>query len=118
MVIEKNKKLLVLVESPNKTNKIKKILNDLGYNDITVMATKGHTTNIADNKNSYKNTGIHPENNFKADYTIMQDKKDTVQAIKNQAKVADIVLIASDPDREGENLGYHIKELIGVKEDS
>ena len=40
MVIEKNKKLLVLVESPNKTNKIKKILNDLGYNDITVIAIK------------------------------------------------------------------------------
>lgn len=114
--IDKNKRILMLVESPNKVHKIKEIMTDLGYNKCVVMATAGHTTNIKDNRASYKNTGIHPEDDFKADYAIMDDKKKLVSDIKEQAKIADIVLIASDPDREGENLGNHIKELIKVKD--
>lgn len=107
----------MLVESPTKCAKIKHILAELGYKKVTVMATLGHTTNIKDNRKSYKNTGIYPEQEFKADYEVMPDKIKLVNQIKEAAKASDLVLIASDPDREGESLGNQIKNILKLSED-
>ena len=115
--IKKDAKLLVLVESPNKKTSVQHIFNDLGYTNVHVLATIGHTTLIADNKKSYKNTGIHPEKSFAVDYQVDPDKAKVVREIKDQLIWADLVLIASDEDREGENLGYHIKEVLNLPED-
>lgn len=114
--ISTDKKILVIVESPNKVSTISKILKDLGYTNAVVMASVGHTTKIKDNRKSYRNTGIYPEENFKVDWAIDPDKKSVVDRLKAQAKKADLVLIASDPDREGESLGNHIKQLLQLND--
>lgn len=116
MSISTDKKILVIVESPNKVATVTKILKDLGYSKATVMASVGHTTKIKDNKNSYRNTGIYPEEDFKVDWAVDPDKKSIVEGLKAQAKNADLVLIASDPDREGESLGNHIKRLLKLND--
>jgi len=117
MLISEAKHILMLVESPNKVKKITEILKQLGYNNILVMATMGHTTNIKDNRKSYKNSGIWPDQEFKTEYAIIPDKEKLVASIRAQAKQADLVLISSDPDREGENLGNQIKQLLKLSDD-
>lgn len=114
--ISTDKKLLVIVESPNKVSTISKILKDLGYTNAVVMASIGHTTKIKDNHKSYRNTGIYPEEDFRVDWAVDPDKKSVVDGLKAQAKKADLVLIASDPDREGESLGNHIKQLLQLND--
>ena len=111
-----DKKILVIVESPNKVSTVSKILKDLGYINTTVMASVGHTTKIKDNKNSYKNTGIHPDKDFEVDWAVDTDKKTIVDKLILQARQSDLVLIASDPDREGESLGNHIKQLLKLND--
>ena len=96
-MIDKNKKILMLVESPNKTKKIQHILRDAGYN-------VGHITNIKDNKASYKNTGIYPDQDFKIDYAVTNDKKELLNSLATQVKAADYIYLATDPDREGEQI--------------
>ena len=115
--IDKSKNILILVESPTKVKSVGQIVKGLGYKNVKVLATVGHTTEIKNVKGSYKNTGIYPDNNFKVTYMVSEDKHKVVEDIKTQAKWADIVLIASDPDREGENLGNHIKDILKLKND-
>ena len=86
MIIDKNKKLLILVESPNKTKSVTSILKSLGYTNVKVLATVGHTTQIKNVRGSYKNTGIYPDKNFKVTYEVMEDKYKVVENIKAQAK--------------------------------
>jgi len=81
-----------------------------------VAATIGHTTRIKDNKNSYKNSGIHPDNNFKIDWEVSPDKQKVIEELKAKAKAVDLVLIASDPDREGECLGNQVKNVLKLKD--
>lgn len=112
----KSKKLLVVVESPNKVSAVSKILRSLGYEHVTVLASVGHTTQIKDKKDSFKNTGIYPDDNFRVEWEVAPDKQKVVNSIKTAAKEADYVLIASDPDREGESLGNHIKNLLKLSD--
>lgn len=114
--ITPDKNLLVIVESPNKVATITKIFKDLGYVNTTVTASVGHTTKIKDNKNSYKNTGIHPDKDFLVDWEVDPEKRYIIDRLKTQAQAADLVLIASDPDREGESLGNHIKRLLQLND--
>lgn len=115
-IIDKNKNILVLVESPAKVKKVGEIFKKLGYTKAKVAATIGHTTFIKDDYKSYKNTGIYPDQNFKIQWAIAEDKVKVVENIKQQAKTAELVLIASDPDREGESLGNHIKNILNLKD--
>jgi len=110
--INKSLKILVIVESPSKVHTVSEILQDLGYLKATVMASVGHTTKIKDMHDSYKNTGIYPADNFRAEWEVDPDKYKVVENLKKQARISDLVLIASDPDREGESLGNHIKNLL------
>lgn len=109
-------KILILVESPNKVATIKQLLKGTPYEKATIMASVGHISQIADNKNSYFNTGIYPGNHFKADYKIIQDKKEIVNKLKAQVALADIIYLASDPDREGEAISESLKTLLKIPE--
>lgn len=93
---------LVIVESPNKCAKIEKILGP-GY---TVIASVGHIMDL-----SKKNMGIDT-NTWTADYLVSQGKKDVVKNIKLQAKQHDEIYIATDADREGSGIAFHIKEHL------
>ena len=96
-------KSLVIVESPAKKEKIEKFLNTIPGCSFTVEASFGHICYFSDGLKS-----IDIENNFKAKYGIINDKKKVVKRLKEVQKKVDNVIIATDLDREGEAIGYHI----------
>jgi DNA topoisomerase-1 len=102
-----NKIKLLIVESPAKAKTISKYLND----EYTVRASVGH---IRDLPKSNKNA-IDIEGGFIPHYEITPGKEKVVSEIKSLAKKASEVLLATDPDREGEAIAWHIKEAIGLK---
>jgi len=104
-----NEKYLLIVESPNKVPVLKSFLPS----NYTVMASVGHISEIK-NGGSYFNTGIDPDNKFKTNYAISQDKKDVVEKLKVQVQKADKVLICSDPDREGEAIAWSLKKFLKI----
>ena len=93
---------LILIESPNKISKLRKILGQ----NYTVMASVGHIMDL-----SKKNLGID-QDTFEATYKVNSDKKDIVRSIKDEAKKHEVIYIATDPDREGEAIGFHIAKLL------
>ena len=92
-------KNLVIVESPAKSETIKKYLGT----DFEVKASYGHVADL-----SKKKMGIDIENDFTPDYVISPDKKKVVNELKRLAKWAETVWIATDEDREGEAIGWHV----------
>ena len=100
---------LVLIEGPGKRPSIQKYLGD----DYKVVATFGHVRDLP-----VKGLGIDVLNNFAPEYTISADKKKVVAGIVNDFKKADSVLIATDPDREGEAIAWHICEILGIDKNS
>ena len=104
----KKEKVLVIVESPAKSKTIKKILGD-GYQ---IEASFGHVRNLPDNI-----LGFDVHNGFKPTYVIIPDKKKVVTKLSELAKRSDRVLLASDPDREGEAIAWHVRELLPVGDD-
>lgn len=98
---------LVIVESPAKAKTIEKILGK----DFTVKSSFGHIRDL-----SKKNLGIDIENGFKPDYEISDDKKGVVAELKSLAKKADTVWLASDEDREGEAIAWHLQEVLNLKD--
>lgn len=100
-------KKLLIVESPAKAKTISKYLN----NEFTVKASVGH---IRDLPKSNKNA-IDIESGFVPNYEISKGKEKIIEELTKIAKKADEVLIATDPDREGEAIAWHLKELLGLK---
>ena len=96
---------LVLIESPNKISKLKKIL---GQNYV-IMASVGHIMDL-----SKKNLGVDLDS-FDATYKINPDKKDVAKDIKREALNHDTIYIATDPDREGEAIAFHLATLLPKK---
>jgi DNA topoisomerase-1 len=96
---------LVLIESPNKISKLKKIL---GQNYV-IMASVGHIMDL-----SKKNLGVELDT-FDATYKINSDKKDIAKDIKREALNHDTIYIATDPDREGEAIAFHLATLLPKK---
>jgi len=107
----KNERILMLVESPNKVKSLKQFLPE----NYVVMASVGHICRI--NDSGLYNMGIDPINNFKIDFKISPDKKEVVDKLKEQVKFADKVILASDPDREGEAIAYHLKNFLKIADD-
>ena len=101
-------KVLVIVESPAKSKTIKKILGD-GYQ---IEASFGHVRNLPDNI-----LGFDVHNGFKPTYVVIPDKKKVVSKLSDLAKRSDRILLASDPDREGEAIAWHVRELLPVSDD-
>lgn len=103
-------KTLVIVESPVKAEKIQGFLGS----DYKVMASMGHITDLG--KNGIANTGIDIKNNFKPKYVLLDDKVAIFSAILEEAQKSDLILVASDGDREGEAIAWHLaSRLSGLK---
>lgn len=113
MKIDPKLRYAMFVESPEKAKSITKIFRDAGIKNIFVMATIGHFTKIADGS-GYHNTGIFPDQNFKINYIVDPSKKDIVAKLKEQVKLSDYVLLASDPDREGEAIAWSCLEFLKI----
>jgi DNA topoisomerase-1 len=99
---------LVIVESPAKAKTIEKYLGK----DYLVKSSYGHIRDLA--KSDF---GVDVENNYKPNYIVSKDKKDIVKELKSLAKKAKIVWLASDEDREGEAIAWHLYEELGLDAD-
>ena len=105
-------KKLVIVESPHKSKTIEKYLGK----DYKVVSSLGH---IRDLSTSGKfGFGVDVENNFKPDYKIIKGKSKLVKELKKDIKDADFVYLATDPDREGEAISWHLYDTLGLKEEN
>tara|TARA_Y100000766_G_scaffold238795_1_gene215536 strand:+ start:4512 stop:6845 length:2334 start_codon:yes stop_codon:yes gene_type:complete len=100
-------KNLVIVESPAKAKTIEKYLGK----DYTVRSSIGHIRDLVK-----KGLGVDTENNFEPTYEISPDKKAVVKELKDLAKKADLVWLATDEDREGEAISWHLLEALKLDE--
>ena len=100
---------LVIVESPAKAKKIEKFLGK----GFTVKSSFGHIRDL-----EKKNLGININGGFEPNYEVSSDKKSVVDELKKLAGKADIVWLASDPDREGEAIAWHLFHTLGLKEEN
>ena len=100
-------KNLVIVESPSKAKTIGKFLG----NKYKVVASVGHIRDLPKSK-----LGINVENNFEPEYISIRGKGDVIKAMKKEAKDAGKIYLATDPDREGEAISWHIAYLLGIDE--
>lgn len=96
---------LIIVESPSKIKSIKKILGA----DYEVMASVGHVRDLPKSK-----LGVDVENNFALKYETIAGKKDTIKKLKEAAEKADFVYLATDPDREGEAISWHLATILSL----
>lgn len=99
---------LVIVESPSKAKTIKKYLGK----DYEVIASQGHIIDLPASKIS-----VDVENDFKPEYKVMKGKAKIVKEIKEKAKEKDKIYLATDPDREGEAIAWHIKNVLNLKDE-
>lgn len=96
---------LVIIEGVGKKDTIKKYLGS----DYEVVATKGHVRDLPQ-----KTMGVNTKNNFEMQYTIMPDKQDIVKMLKEKSAKADKIYLATDPDREGEAISWHLCNILGL----
>lgn len=99
---------LVIVESPTKCHTIKNYLGD----NYMVEATKGHVRELATSGKG--GLGVDVENGFKPTYTIPSRQIPTINKLKEDMKKCDEVILATDPDREGEAIAWHVCEVLGL----
>ena len=112
--MNKTDKILVIVESPHKAKVISKILKDAGYDNVRVFASVGHILKLADGNRKAFNSGIYPEDNFRMNLKIAEDKYKVVEEIKTQIKWADKIFIAADGDRSGEFISWSLLEYTNM----
>ncbi|MDO1501374.1 type I DNA topoisomerase [Winogradskyella maritima] len=101
-------KNLVIVESPAKAKTIEKFLGK----DYKVASSFGHISDLPS-----KELGVDVEGDFEPKYQVSKDKKDVVKKLKELAKKADMVWLASDEDREGEAIAWHLAETLNLDKD-
>lgn len=99
---------LIIVESPTKTHTISQILGP----DYLVEASLGHIRDLATTGKG--GLGVDLENNFKPTYVISENKRDIVQKLRSLKNKVDEVILATDPDREGEAISWHIAEVLNL----
>ena len=102
---------LVIVESPSKS---KTIENYLGK-EYHVTSSKGHIRDLS--TSGKEGLGIDQEDHYKPKYVISKDKKDVVKELKAAVKEAKTVYLATDPDREGEAISWHLADVLGLDMD-
>ena len=103
-------KNLVIVESPSKSKTIEKYLGK----DYKVVSSKGHIRDLA--TTGKYGLGIDVDNDFKPSYIAISGKKKLITELKKDVKESDKVILATDPDREGEAISWHLKDTLGIKE--
>ena len=96
---------LIIVESPTKIRTIKRYVGD-GYE---VVASKGHVRDLPKSR-----LGVDVEHDFAPQYVNIKEKEETIKSIRKLAKKSGHVYLASDPDREGEAISWHLAELLGL----
>ncbi len=100
-----DKKKLIIVESPSKAKTISKYLG----NSYDVKASMGHIKDLPVNR-----MGVNIEGDFEPEYVVIKGKEKIIKELKKAAKRADKIYLASDPDREGEAIAWHIANELGV----
>ncbi len=100
---------LVIVESPAKAKTIKKYLGD----DYEVVASMGHVRDLPKSK-----LGVDVDNHFEPVYTDIKGKEDLIKSLKKEAEKSDKVYLATDPDREGEAISWHLAQMLGLPLDA
>jgi len=100
-------KKLVIVESPSKAKTIQKYLGD----EYIIESSYGHVRDLPK-----KDISIDVANNFEPNYVVTDDKKDVVKRLKKLAKEVDEILLATDEDREGEAISWHLCKILGIDE--
>ena len=103
-------KYLVIVESPAKSKTIEKYLGS----EYTVTSSLGHIRDLT--TRGYGGYGVDIDNNFMPMYKVMKDKHELVRALKKEAKSVDKVYLATDPDREGEAISWHLLQVLELKD--
>ena len=110
-ILPRMPKHLVIVESPAKARTIERYLGS----DYRVLASYGHVRDLPDNPGKGK-FGVDVEHGFAPEYVIAEDRRKQVDAIDKAAKTADTVFLATDLDREGEAIAWHVAEAANVPE--
>ena len=100
---------LIIVESPAKAGTIKKFLGG----NTKVVASMGHIRDLPKSK-----LGVNIENNFEPEYINIRGKGDLIKSLKKDAKAAKQVYLATDPDREGEAIAWHLAHILDIDENS
>ena len=103
---------LVIVESPSKSKTIEKYLGK----DYEVLSSKGHIRDLS-TKGKY-GLGVDIENDFKPDYVTIKGKSKLINDLKKEVKKADFVYLATDPDREGEAISWHLFDTLKLKDEN
>ena len=103
-------KNLVIVESPSKSKTIEKYLGK----DFKVVSSKGHIRDLA--TSGPLGLGVDIENGFKPNYIPIKGKSSVISSLKKDVKESEMVYLASDPDREGEAIAWHLKDALGIKD--
>ena len=106
--MKKEKKTLVIVESPTKAKTLKKFLGK----SFSIEASFGHIRDLPENRMGVKIDG----KNFIPEYVFTKESKKIAENLKREAKKSDLIILASDPDREGESIAWHIAEVLKDKE--
>ena len=101
-------KNLVIVESPSKSKTIEKYLGK----DYKVVSSKGHIRDLT--TTGKFGLGVDVDNGFKPSYAPIKGKKKVITDLKKLSKESDKVYLASDPDREGEAIAWHLKDAMGL----
>jgi len=105
-------KKLVIVESPAKSKTIEKYLG----NDFKVVSSKGHIRDLA--TTGKYGLGIDIENDFKPNYTAIKGKSKDIKALKKLVEDSSMIYLATDPDREGEAISWHLYDELGLSDDN
>ena len=106
-------KSLVIVESPAKSKTIKKILGDA----YQIEASYGHVRNLPTKDSSTDNLGFDVNNNFTPKFEVIPGKQQVVKKLNDLAKKVDKIYLASDPDREGEAIAWHVRQILKVPDE-
>ena len=104
-------KNLVIVESPSKSKTIEKYLGD----DYKVVSSKGHIRDLA--TTGPYGLGVDIENGFKPNYVPIKGKGNVIKELKKDVKNSGMIYLASDPDREGEAIAWHLKDALNIPDD-
>ena len=105
-------KNLVIVESPSKSKTIEKYLG----NNYKVVSSKGHIRDLA--TTGKYGLGVDVDNNFEPSYIAIPGKKKLISDLKKLVKDSDKVILATDPDREGEAISWHLLDILGINDDN
>jgi len=110
--VRKKMSKLMIVESPHKSKTIGQFLGS----DYKVIASQGHVMDLA--TTGKFGLGVDVEKDFSASYIPIKGKKKLISEMKKQVASSDFVYLATDPDREGEAISWHLKNCLGIKDDN